>query len=154
MEHPQKIIESKVNEGYEAVTWPGYEDEVQETLVLIKPDGVRKGLTSIELLQDTDFAVFLSKTITPTLEQAKAHYAEHEGKEYFDRITKALTIGEIFVMKVTGPNAVKRMREIIGSRNDPNTIRGKYSTPDVPHENAVHASDSVESAQREIKLWF
>lgn len=127
---------------------------MQRTLVVIKPDGFRKGLKVSEIISGTDLVIVDSKELIPTLELAQEHYSEHQGKHFFERITTALTVGPVIAMIIEGEDAIKRIRAIIGNRNDPDTIRGKYSNPEIQHENAIHGSDSVESAKREISLWF
>lgn len=127
---------------------------MERTLVIIKPDGLKKGLKESHIIEDSDLQIIQTKCLTPTIEQAQKHYIEHEGKEFFQRITKHLSCGNVTIIIIEGKDAIKRVRAIIGSRNDPTTLRGKYSNPDVSHENGIHGSDSIESAKREIALWF
>lgn len=127
---------------------------MEQTLIIIKPDGVRKGLTESEVIGKTSFNIVKSKRVRATIEQARLHYAEHDGRPFFDRITNALTTDDIIVMIVEGQDAIKLMRYQIGRREDPDSIRGKYSNPNVPHENGIHASDSAEAAAYEISVWF
>lgn len=127
---------------------------MQRTLVLIKPDGVRKGLKGSEIIANSDLTIIDSKELTPSIELARCHYNEHVGKSFFDRITTALTVGPVSAIIIEGPNAIQRVRDIIGSRDDISTIRGKYSNPEIQHENAIHGSDSVNAATSEIALWF
>jgi nucleoside-diphosphate kinase len=127
---------------------------MQRTLVIIKPDGVIKGLTEKDIITNTDLNIIDTKRLTPSIEIARKHYAEHEGKDFFERITKALSSGEIIVILIEGKDAIKRVRSLIGSRSEPMSLRGKYSNPNIQHENAVHGSDSIESANREISIWF
>jgi nucleoside-diphosphate kinase len=127
---------------------------MEQTLVIIKPDGVKKGLTIDEILQDTDLHVIAQRQHTASLFEAQQHYLEHKDEHFYPRICAALSSGPIIIMVVEGVDAVKQARKRIGSRSRPDTIRGKYSNPGVNHENAIHGSDSVESAKREIALWF
>lgn len=130
---------------------------MQRTLVLIKPDGMRN-LTAyhdiVTTIENTNLKIIEYKQLIPEIESAREHYAEHEGKPFFDRITEALTTGVISVLIVQGPDAINQMRAKIGSKDDPSTLRGKYTNPEISHENAIHGSDSIESAEREISIWF
>lgn len=128
--------------------------KMQRTLVLIKPDGVKKGLTEADVVAGSNLKVIKSHRLTPSWDLACKHYVEHEEKAYFHRITLGLSSGDVIAVIVEGEDAVTTMRAIVGNRSDSTTLRGKYSNPDVMHENAVHASDSIESAEREIPLWF
>ena len=85
---------------------------------------------------------------------AQSHYEEHKDQSWFRDITEALSSGEVMAVVIESENAVRKMRNLIGNRTNPDTIRGKYSNPDIKHENAIHGSDSVKSADREISLWF
>lgn len=126
--------------------------------MLIKPDGVerrmigeiisrieRKGLTiaALELKHVGD-------------DLARAHYAEHDGKPFFGELVEFITGGELVAMVLEGPNAVKAARQVIGATDpveaDAGSIRGQFGT-EVTF-NLVHGSDSPESAEREIGIWF
>lgn len=127
---------------------------MERTLVLIKPDGIRKGLTCSDIIPSCDLKIVQTRQLTPTIEQARKHYIEHVNHSFYERITNGLVEGEIIAMVIEGENAIKRIRAVIGNRADPTTLRGKYSNPDIQHENAVHGSDTMESAEREIAIWF
>lgn len=126
----------------------------QRTLILIKPDGVCKGLNETNVITDCNLVVIKSKRLIPSLELARKHYDEHKNKPFYKDITYGLASGEVIAMIVEGEEAVRTTRTIIGTENDSTTLRGKYSNPYIKHENAIHGSDSVESAEREISLWF
>ncbi|AKK28620.1 nucleoside-diphosphate kinase [Mycobacterium sp. EPa45] len=131
----------------------------ERTLVLIKPDGVqrqvvgeiisrieRKGLTlvALELKQVGD-------------ELARAHYAEHEGKPFFDSLLEFITSGKVVAAVLEGPRAIAAFRQLAGGTDPvekatPGTIRGDFGLE--TQFNLVHGSDSPESAEREISLWF
>ncbi|MCV7216781.1 nucleoside-diphosphate kinase [Mycobacterium crocinum] len=131
----------------------------ERTLVLIKPDGVqrqvvgeiisrieRKGLTlaALELKQVSD-------------ELARAHYAEHEGKPFFDSLLEFITSGKVVAAVLEGPRAIAAFRQLAGGTDPvekatPGTIRGDFGLE--TQFNLVHGSDSPESAEREISLWF
>jgi len=127
---------------------------LQQTLVLIKPDGLAKGLTCHDLIPTSDLNIIKVRKVRPTLELAQTHYEEHRHNHWFNDITNGLASDEVLAVVIESDDAIRKMRNVIGNRNDPNTLRGKYSNPDVKHENAVHGSDSIESAEREILLWF
>lgn len=127
---------------------------METTLIVIKPDGVKKGLDEKKVVEGTNLIVVASKRMKPSLELAEAHYNEHKDKAHFKRITEALASGEVIAMLVFGMDAIKVMRKKIGAVDKPGTLRGDYSNPEVRHENGVHGSDSVENAEYEIKLWF
>ena len=128
------------------------------TLVIIKPKTVAKDLTDtiIKRIEEKGLRVRLRKNITATLEQAQSHYADHKGKPWFEKITKGLCEGPIVVLVVGGDNAVACMRELQGATNPqdakPGTLRHDYGTN--LEDNVTHASDSIESARREIKVWY
>ncbi|MBI3215735.1 MAG: nucleoside-diphosphate kinase [Mycobacterium sp.] len=131
----------------------------ERTLALIKPDGVgrqlvgeilsrieRKGLTlaAVELKQVSD-------------ELARAHYAEHEGKPFFPSLLEFITSGPVLAAILEGPRAVAAFRQLAGGTDPvekalPGTIRGDFGLE--TQFNLVHGSDSPESAEREIELWF
>jgi nucleoside-diphosphate kinase len=130
----------------------------ERTLVLVKPDGVRRGLIG-EII-----GRFERKGLRPVALQmrtlsevtARAHYAEHEGKPFFPPLVEFITSGPLVAMVLEGPRAVLAARAIMGS-TDPvgaplGTIRGDLAM--VMSENLVHGSDSPESAAREIALFF
>lgn len=129
-------------------------DSLQQILVIIKPDGIHKGLTPDIIATLSDLHIVKCKSMVATLEKAKEHYAEHEGKPFFDCITTALASDKIMIIVLEGVQAVKKVRNVIGTSDDMTSIRGRYSNPAVKHENAIHGSDSVESAQKEINIWF
>lgn len=131
---------------------------MERTLVLIKPDGVRRNLIGeiIKRYEKKGLRVAAIKSVYPTVEIASRHYAEHEGKEFYERLIKFLTSGMVVAMILEGQNAVKCARIINGATKYqdalPGTIRGDFAFDET--ENLVHASDSLESAEREIKIWF
>lgn len=125
--------------------------KMERTLVIIKPDGLAKGLNEeyIEAVaKQIGASSIKSKRLYCTLNQSEKHYEEHRDTERFDRITKGLCDGEMCATILQGENVIKLFREAMRS------IRTAFSTFGSPHLNAVHGSDSVESAEREIELWF
>jgi nucleoside-diphosphate kinase len=96
------------------------------------------------------------KIVKPSIGIAKQHYIEHKDKPFFNMLVNYITRGEVCALIVEGSNAVAMVRKINGATDpmdaDMGTIRGKYAISKT--ENTVHSSDSTESAEREIKLWF
>ena len=130
----------------------------ERTLILIKPDAVRRKLAGEILgrIEARGFEVAGGKLITVSRDLAERHYAEHEEKPFFGELVEFITSGPTWALVVEGEGAVATMRKTIGATNpanaEPGTIRGDLamSMPD----NLVHGSDSTESAVREIALWF
>ena len=138
----------------------------QQTLVLIKPDGIIKSLTGniITELSDTGLKIVGSKIVQVTRELAEEHYQHLKEEKFFNELIKYI-MGEYHTKRVLalvyqGENAVNKVRRFIGSTDpekaEPTTIRGKYGriTSKGVFENVVHASENEKEAEREIKLWF
>jgi len=131
---------------------------MERTLVLIKPDGVKRGLIGriLNHYEEKSLEIVELKVITATLDNAKKHYIEHEGKEFFEDLINYITEGKMCAMILMGDRAIDVARKINGDK-DPikaelGSIRGKF-TIDKTY-NLVHASDSFDSAEREIRIWF
>ncbi len=131
---------------------------MEQTLVLIKPDGVAKGLTGeiIARFERRGLAIAALKKLRLTRAQAESHYAEHQGKPFFEPLVAFITSGPLVALVVGGNNAVKVVRAMMGPTDPavaaPGTIRGDYAL-DIA-ANIIHGSDSEESAAREIALFF
>lgn len=130
----------------------------ERTFVAIKPDGVQRGLVGevIKRFETKGYKVTALKMLQVTDQQAKAHYAEHEGKPFYPRLIRYIQSGPIVAMVVEGYNAVAGVRHLMGS-TDPDkaevgTIRADFAQ--IMEYNVVHGSDSVESAEREIAIYF
>jgi nucleoside-diphosphate kinase len=131
---------------------------MERTLVLVKPDAVRRGLSGeiIARLERRGLALRGAKLVQVDEELADAHYAEHRGKDFFAGLVSFITSGPTLALIVEGESAVATVRSTMGAtdpaRSAPGTIRGDLglSMPD----NLVHGSDSLESAARELALWF
>jgi nucleoside-diphosphate kinase len=128
------------------------------TLVLIKPDGVRRNLVG-EILgryERKGLKLLAIKSLKPTRDMAEEHYEEHRGKGFFEGVVEYLSSDAVIALILGGENAVKCVRAINGATKYyealPGTIRGDFAFS--MEENLVHASDSDESAEREIKIWF
>ena len=130
----------------------------ERTFVAIKPDGVQRGLMGdiIKRFEQKGYKISAMKMIKVTDEQARAHYAEHEGKPFYPRLIKYIQSGPVIAMVVEGVNAVAGVRHLMGATKpdeaDVGTIRADFAQE--MGYNVVHGSDSVESAQREIKIYF
>ncbi|KWX74688.1 nucleoside-diphosphate kinase [Paenibacillus sonchi] len=131
---------------------------MEQTYLMIKPDGVQRGLIGriVARLEDKGFKLVAAKLIIITEEQAKKHYAEHEGKDFFPELVRFITSGPVFAMVWEGDDVIALSRLMIGKTKVgealPGTIRGDYAshTP----LNLIHGSDSPESAAREIANFF
>jgi nucleoside-diphosphate kinase len=130
----------------------------ERTLVLIKPDAVRRGLAG-EILRRFELRgleIREARLLTVDQELAKEHYAEHAEKPFFGELVEFITSGPTLALVLEGEGAIATVRTTMGATNPadagPGTIRGDLalSMPD----NLVHGSDSAESAAREISLWF
>ncbi|MQB00270.1 MAG: nucleoside-diphosphate kinase [Actinobacteria bacterium] len=132
--------------------------EVQQTCIMVKPDGVRRGLIGevIRRIEHRGYRIREMKLFTVDPELAREHYAEHSEKPFFGELVSFITSGPVVAMMVEGDDAVAGMRQIMGATDPrdaaPGSIRGDLAT--LITENIVHGSDSVESAERELKLFF
>ena len=130
----------------------------ERTLVLIKPDGVRRGLIGEVIARIERKGLTIRELRMHVLDErtAREHYAEHTDKPFFGELVAFITGGPLVAMAVEGPEAVQAVRALMGATNPiesaPGSIRGDYAT--VITENIVHGSDSVTSAERELKLFF
>lgn len=130
----------------------------EQTLVIIKPDGVERQLIGqiIHEYERNGLVVDQLKLLTASEDLAADHYAEHQGKDFYEDLISYITSGPSVVFTLKGDNAIDRVRKINGATNpadaDDNTIRALYGIS--LDKNTVHASDSPESAQREIDIWF
>jgi len=131
---------------------------MEKTFVMIKPDGIKRGLvgTIIQRYEQKGLKITAAKLVAVSEDLAQKHYAEHASKPYFSNLIAYLTSGPVLAMILEGPNAIKLARIINGATRVedalPGTIRGDFANSTT--ENLVHASDSPESAKREIALWF
>jgi nucleoside-diphosphate kinase len=131
---------------------------VERTLILIKPDAVERSLAGEILgrIERRGFAVVGGKLLRVSASLGKEHYAEHAEKPFFGELVTFITSSPTWALVVEGEGAIATMRTTIGATNPadaaPGTIRGDLATS-MPN-NLVHGSDSPESAQREITLWF
>ncbi|GGA23063.1 nucleoside-diphosphate kinase [Paenibacillus physcomitrellae] len=131
---------------------------MERTFMMVKPDGVQRGLIGriVSRLEDKGFKLIAGKFMQISEAQAKRHYAEHEGKAFFDDLVGFITSGPVFAMVWEGDDIVTLSRMLMGKTQVtealPGTIRGDFAahTP----FNLIHGSDSPESAAREIANFF
>ena len=139
---------------------------IQQTLILIKPDGLKKSLTGNVLtrLSETKLDIVAAKIVKVSRSLAEKHYESLKDKPFFEDLLKYI-MGEYHKKKVMaliywGEDAIQKVRAICGSTNpeeaDPVSIRGSYGriTTKGVYENVIHASANEQDAEREIKLWF
>jgi len=131
---------------------------VQRTLVLVKPDGVRRGLAGEVISRLENKGLTLVRMELRTLDRATAeeHYGEHRERPFFGELVEFITGGPLVAMVVEGPNAVAATRRMMGVTNPveatPGSLRGDYALE--IGQNLVHGSDSEQSAAREIGIFF
>ena len=131
---------------------------IESTLLIVKPDGVRRGLVGEVLRRVETKGLAIEQLRMETIDRgtAEEHYGEHTEKPFFDELVGFITSGPVVLGKVTGESAIFVWRTLMGPTNPvdapPGTIRGDFAT--VITENVVHGSDSTESAARELKLFF
>lgn len=130
----------------------------EQSLVLIKPDGVSRGLIGEIISRFERRGLFIRqlKMMTISRDTAQQHYGEHEGKSFFLSLIDFITSGPVVALVIEGERAISIIRSMCGSTDAglaaPGTIRGDFSIWN--SRNIIHASDSVPSANREIKLFF
>jgi nucleoside-diphosphate kinase len=130
----------------------------ERTLVLVKPDGVRRGLVGdvISRVERKGLKLVALELRTLTREVAEEHYGEHRARPFFGELVEFITGGPLIAMVVEGPRAIEAFRGLAGATDPvkatPGTIRGDFALE--IGENIVHGSDSPESAAREVKLFF
>jgi nucleoside-diphosphate kinase len=130
----------------------------QKTLILVKPDGVQRGLIGevIARIERKGYALEALELRTLERERAEEHYGEHTDKPFFGELVEFITSGPLVAMCVSGEDAIVGMRTLMGATNPidatPGSIRGDFAK--VIGENIVHGSDSPESAARELEIFF
>ena len=130
----------------------------ERTLVLIKPDGVRRGLAGEVLarIERKGLRIVAMDLRTVGKDLAETHYAEHVGKPFYGSLVEFITSGPLVALVAEGPRAIEAFRALAGATDPvkagPGTIRGDYALE--VQDNIVHGSDSPDSAEREIKIFF
>jgi nucleoside-diphosphate kinase len=131
---------------------------VESTLLIVKPDGVRRGLVGevLRRVEAKGLAIEEMRLFTIDRGTAEEHYAEHREKPFFGELVDFITGGPVVVARISGEQAIGVWRTLMGPTNPvdapPGSIRGDFAT--LIGENIVHGSDSPESAARELKLFF
>ena len=129
-----------------------------KTFFMIKPDGVKRNLIGdvVSRVEKEGFVITKMKMMSISDDLAKRHYAEHSEKPFFNDLVDFITSGPVVAMEVDGEDAVSEIRRIMGATNpsdaEPGTIRADLARK--LEENVVHGSDSEESAERELSLFF
>jgi nucleoside-diphosphate kinase len=141
---------------------PAQTPAVERTLVLVKPDGVRRGLSGevLRRIEAKGYTLAAVQLLDASTELLEAHYAEHVGKPFYQPLVDFMLSGPILAVVAEGQDVIKGFRSLAGATNPteaaPGTIRGDLARDWglKVQQNLVHGSDSSESAQREIALWF
>ena len=129
-----------------------------KTFFMIKPDGVKRNLIGeiISRVEKKGFKITKIKMMTISQDLAEEHYGEHKDKSFFSDLVGFITSGPVVAMEVEGEDVISEVRRIMGATNPsdaaPGTIRADFATK--LEENVVHGSDSEESAERELGLFF
>jgi nucleoside-diphosphate kinase len=131
---------------------------MERSLVLVKPDGVQRGLIGevIARLERRGLMMVAAKFLNVSQELAETHYAIHKGKPFYDTLIKYITSAPVMAMVWTGPNAVAAIRQTMGATRPteaaPGSIRHDFALE--IGRNLTHASDTVENSGKEVALWF
>jgi nucleoside-diphosphate kinase len=136
--------------------------DIQQTLVLIKPDGVKRNLIGeiIRRIETKGYVIADVKKLRPTRSLLANHYAEHEGKPFYEPLVDFMLSGDVVALRVEGNRVIEGFRALAGATDPtvaaPGTIRGDLGRDWglAVQQNLVHGSDSPESAARELALWF
>jgi len=131
---------------------------IEQTLILCKPDAVSRGLVGeiVSRLESRGYLIVAMKMMQVDGDRARQHYSEHKGKPFFDGLVEFITSGPIVAMCVEGESAIEGCRALIGATNPlqatPGSIRGDLAQ--MIGRNLVHGSDSLNSAKRELEIFF
>ena len=136
--------------------------ETQRSLVLVKPDGFARGLTGevLRRIESKGYTLVALQVLTPTPELLAVHYAEHEGKPFFETLVAFMSSGPVTAIVIEGHRCIEGFRALAGATDPsaaaPGSIRGDLGRDwgEAVQKNIVHGSDGPESAAREIGIWF
>ena len=136
--------------------------QIERTLVIVKPDGYSRGLTGevLRRIEAKGYTIDALSLRTATGEELAAHYAEHEGRDYYPTLIEFITSGPVVALVLEGERAIEIVRLMNGATDSataaPGTIRGDFGRDWglAVQQNLVHGSDSPESAARELSIWF
>lgn len=134
----------------------------EETLILVKPDGVARGLTGeiLRRVETKGYTIVDLRMVTATRELLEAHYEEHQGKPFFEPLVEFMLSGPVVAVRAAGNRVIEGFRSLAGATDPtaalPGTIRGDLGRDWglAVQQNLVHGSDSTLSAERELGLWF
>ena len=134
----------------------------ERSLVLVKPDGFSRGLTGevLRRVEAKGYRLVALQVTTPDVERLHRHYAEHEGKPFFEPLVEFMSSGQVAAVVIEGERCIEGFRALAGATDPtaalPGTIRGDLGRDwgTKVQQNIVHGSDSLESAEREIGIWF
>lgn len=144
------------------------EDYVETTFVALKPDAVKRGIVGdiISVIEDAGFKISGMKMVQATDQLLEQHYEEHVDKPFYESLADYMKEGPVVAMAVEGVHAVENMRKIVGDTSakeaHPSTIRGRFGHMSMEHadaagknyKNLIHASETLEEAERELDIWF
>ncbi len=136
--------------------------DIERSLVIVKPDGYARGLTGevLRRIEAKGYTLVSLSVTTATREQLAAHYAEHEGKPFYEPLVEFMSSGPVTVVVIEGHDCIRGFRSLAGATNPteaaPGSVRGDLGRDwgEKVQKNIVHGSDSPESAIREIGIWF
>jgi len=143
-----KALKDKINRG----------DLVEKTFIMIKPDGVKRGLIGeiIGRIERKGYKITRARMFKPSRELIEEHYTDHKGKPFFEELINYISEESVMAMEIEGQSAIDVMRIMIGDKDPkaamPGTIRGDFANSIT--QNIIHGSDSIVSAKRELNLWF
>jgi nucleoside-diphosphate kinase len=132
--------------------------QTERSLVLVKPDGFRRGLSGevLRRIEAKGYTLVALSIFTPDRERLSRHYAEHQGRPFFESLLEFMSSGPVTSVVIEGPRCIEGFRALAGVTDPtaalPGTIRGDFARE--VQENIVHGSDSPESSDREIAIWF
>ena len=135
---------------------------IEQTLILVKPDGVARGLTGeiLRRIEAKGYRLVDLRMLTPEKSLLSEHYAEHEGKPFFEPLLEFMSSGPVVAIRAEGERVIEGFRSLAGATDPtvaaPGTIRGDLGRDWglAVQQNLVHGSDSTLSAERELGLWF